>query len=116
MAERFFPTALCGTANRQPSRALSGTIGLHLSAMVVLYVKMDLHEVRESSVILVVREGVNESRGGSEDCVGVGRIALFGVSLSVDPVCAARPCDVDDVQPLCHARRFYASRNPQPIV
>jgi hypothetical protein len=62
-----------------------------------------------------MREGINESRSGFEDCIGVGRIALFGASLSLDDVCATRPCVVDDVQHLCYARRFLASRNPQPI-
>src|ERR1017187_10875726 len=61
-----------------------------------------------------MREGINETRSGFEDCAGAGRIALFGVSLSLDHVCAARPWDVDDVQHLCHARGFPASRNPQP--
>src|SRR5438874_6938234 len=68
-----------------------------------------------ATALRCMREGVNESASGSEACVGVGRIALFGVSLSVDDVCAAGPCVVDDVQHLCHARRFLASRNPQPI-
>src|SRR5947209_19583241 len=57
--------------------------------------------------------GINESRSGSEDRVGVSRIALFGVSLSLDDVCAARPCVVNDVQHLCHAWRVLASRDPQ---
>src|SRR5947207_11965323 len=42
-------------------------------------------------------------------------LLFLAVSLSLDDVCAARPCLVDDVQHLCHARRFLASRNPQPI-
>ena len=37
-----------------------------------------------------VRGCINESRSGSEDCVGVGGIILFGASLSFDHVCAAR--------------------------
>src|SRR5436309_11615255 len=69
----------------------------------------------DTSALHSMPEGINESRSGSEDCVGVGRLALFGVSLSLNAVCAARPCAVDDVQHLCHARRFLASRNPQPI-
>src|SRR5271165_1594979 len=60
------------------------------------------------------QEGINESSTRSEDCVGLGRIALFGVSLSHDDFCAARPLHVDDVQPVCHPRRFLASGNPQP--
>jgi len=69
----------------------------------------------DTSALHSMREGTNESRSGSEDCVGGGRIALFGVSLSLDGVCAARPCVVDDVQHLCDARGFLASRNTQPI-
>ena len=40
---------------------------------------------------------------------------FLAFSLSLDHVSAARPWDVDDVQHLCHAQRFLASRNPQPI-
>src|SRR5436190_1528316 len=66
----------------------------------------------DRAVLHAMWEGINESRSGSEDCARVGGIAFFGVSLSL--VCATKPCVVDDVQHLCHARRFLllAIRNP----
>jgi hypothetical protein len=50
------------------------------------------------------------NREGSEDCVGVGGIALFGVSSSLDHVCAARPFVVDDVQHLCECFLVFRRR------
>ena len=60
-------------------------------------------------------EGKHESRTGSKNRVGAGRIALFGISVSPGDVYATRSCDVHDVQPLRHAWGFLASGNPQPI-
>ena len=40
--------------------------------------------------------GHNDSRTSSKDRVGIGGIAVFGFSLSVDGVCEARSCVVDD--------------------
>jgi hypothetical protein len=62
-----------------------------------------------------IRDDIHESRTGSEDRVGIGGIALFGFNLSLGGVYATRACVVYDVQPLCHARRFLACGNPQPL-
>lgn len=37
-------------------------------------------------------------RSGSEDCLGIGRIALFSVSLSIDDVCAAPAGSTTEVE------------------
>src|SRR5580704_2251060 len=70
---------------------------------------------QDDSARETVWEGRNETRSCSEDCVGVGGISLFGISLSRDYVRSARSFGVHDVQHLCHARHFLAHCNPQPI-
>jgi hypothetical protein len=46
--------------------------------------------------ISVSAGGHHASRADSENYIGVGRIALFGFSLSLDDVCQARACVGDD--------------------
>ncbi len=71
-------------------------------------------EERLTSALSSRRESINESRIGVEDCVGVGGIDLFGVSLSSDRFCASRPGDFDDVQHYITLGIFLllAIRNP----
>jgi hypothetical protein len=49
------------------------------------------------------------ARAGAEGCVGVGGIAFFGFSVSLDDVSIVRACVGDDAQPVCHVRDFLAA-------